>query len=182
MPTSGGWGLIALLLVAGCGSASAGQPVRTDDARGDVAVSAEQSGTARRLAWVVDRSDTMATSASAAECLVAGAACSVDGMLDVDTLRLRASSLAEALTHALDPAHPGYLGRPGSAALDLAHDTVGAATRASEVLARWLHTGCGSNIDGIAVTSHPPECDDLATDGDQAVRKLEGVLARWPAP
>jgi hypothetical protein len=174
--------LLALALATGCGAASAGQSVRAEVPRADAAAPTELSATASRMAWIVRLSDTLGRSSPALECVAAGIACGIDDMLDVDTTRLRAGSLEDALTRALDPDDVEYLGPPGRATLDLAHRTAAAATRVADLLGRWLSSGCGSNVEGIAVTSHPPACDDLTVSSTRAVQALESVLAGWPAP
>jgi hypothetical protein len=133
----------------------------------------ERRQVAQRIEWIVVEGAPMGASASARACLTSGPACSRDGMLDVDTTRMRTTSLGTALAEAVDPKADGYMGPSTPASTALARRAGARATAVGSLLGRWLTMGCGSStVDGTPAVAHPAECDGLAR---QAIRAIDDL-------
>ncbi len=141
-----------------------------------------QRENAQRLAWIVERVQPVVADGTIA-CLTAGPACGWDEMTATDTTALRAASLATSLSRATEPGSAAYLGDQGEDVHALVERTVAAAAGLADELRRWLSSGCGSNVDGVEVTTpRPSECPTWAAAAQDGAARLTAALAEWPAP
>ncbi len=178
----GGCVAVAIILVWPVGSTSVLSPAGAASRdRAQRAAEQQRDQVARQLDWIVTEARSLQLVDSTRSCLTAGTACSADGMLDVDTTRVRSTALAANLAAALDPKGAAYTGGATAAVTDLARRTSGSAGAVSTALGHWLAMGCGSNVDGVPVTTtHPTGCDDLARTATGAVDDLAKTLRGWP--
>lgn len=163
----------------GSALASAGAATR---GRAQQAVEQQRRQVDRQVEWIVTDAHALQLADTTHACLTAGAACSSDAMLDVDTTRMRSAALAAELAATLDPKAKDYPGPSTTIGTALARRTSESATVVATTLGQWLAMGCGSNVDGVPVTTHPDGCDDLARTAARAMDDLAMALRSWPAP
>lgn len=171
--------VLAALSVAVATRATAPGPVNATEPPGSEPARADPRATSRLLWMVADLLPVVYEGTD--DCLVAGPGCDTDRMLNTDTTALRAEALSAALAEVLR-ADPDARPDLGDDLLDLTARTATAATSVSAHLRAWLDTGCGSNVGGVVIDTHPPECGERTAAARAALTALADVLARWPTP
>jgi hypothetical protein len=134
---------------------------------------------ARALGWLVTGVDVFEHGDATSRCLRAGATCTADDMLAVDTTRARLESLGLSLAEAADPSHPAYLGDPGQDLTARGAQLEEAVAAAADRIGAWLSSGCGSSVEGLPVPSRPDGCADLGDQASDALTAAREALDAW---
>jgi hypothetical protein len=168
--------VVVALRLAGIGSSAPPEASADGRARaGDPAATMAN----RAFGWLLSDFDVSELAPATERCLAAGASCSTDDLLDLDTTRIRLTSLVELIDDATDPSAPGYLGRPDDWVTKRVTGARGAAAAASGALGRFLSEGCAGSLDEV-VTHTPSGCDSMADEARRSLSSVAAVLGEWP--
>jgi hypothetical protein len=178
---TGSSGLLQLLALSAF-ALGACSSVSSEAGATDTSVDPAFAAAAERLSWTVEDAIPLERLDVAERCVVAGAACPSDEMLEADSARAGAAALSEALSIGLDPEGPAYLGPYAPADRERGAATARAAGAAADRLQEWLASGCGSDVDGVPVTARPAGCDELGARSVDALDGLRTALAGWAGP